>query len=79
MFGFVGKSSKSSHILLHVFQIRPIVGLFEECYGAFRATMPRKGPIMAFPSRAHPSASLLEHIVDFAYTTIIHFASGSVT
>jgi len=31
------------------------------------------------PSRAHPSSSPLEHRANFAYTTIVHFAIGSVT
>jgi hypothetical protein len=29
-------------------------------------------------SKSHPLASLLEHRANFAYTTIVHFASGSV-
>jgi hypothetical protein len=43
------------HVFLYiVFQIRPIIGLLEECYGELYTTMAHKGPIMTF---------LLEHIL----------------
>ncbi len=44
-----------------VFQIRPIVGFVEECYGAFCATMAHKGPIMTL---------LKEHIFKFPFWNI---------
>ncbi len=42
-------SQTSLHIFLCIiFQIKLIVRLLEECYGAFCNTMARKGPIMTF-------------------------------
>ncbi len=39
----------SLHVFLYiVFQIKPIIGLLEECYGEFCTTMAHKGPIMTF-------------------------------
>jgi hypothetical protein len=58
MFNFVDKSSKSSRIsqneIYIIFQIKPIIGLLEECGGAFYTTMARKGPIMAFLQKHLP-------------------------
>jgi hypothetical protein len=40
-------SQANLHVFLYIiFQIKPIIGLLEECYGAFLTTMAHKGPIM---------------------------------
>jgi len=45
----------SLHVFLCiVFQIRPIIGLLEECCGALCTTMARKWPIMAFLQKHIP-------------------------
>jgi hypothetical protein len=68
-------SQTSLHIFLCiVLQIKPIVGFLEECCGALCTTMAYHGT----PSKVHPQASLPKHRANFAYTTIVRFASANV-
>jgi hypothetical protein len=53
---FCWQIKTSLHIFLYiVFKLRPIIGLFEECYGAFCTTMAHKWPIMALLQEHIPS------------------------
>jgi hypothetical protein len=76
---FVGKSSKSSHILPH-----PLSSWANSrtSWGMWWCALHHHGSQGAhhdIPSKAHPLTSLLEHRIDFAYSIIVNFANGSGT
>ncbi len=79
MSNFVNKSSKSSRTPLHCLLSW---ANSKTSWGMLWCTLHHHGSQVAhhdIPSRSHHSSSLLEHRADSAYTTIVHFANGSVT
>ncbi len=77
--GFVSKSSKSSRILPHPLSSWANSKISWRMWWCALHHRGLQGAHHDIPSKAHPLTSLLEHRADFAYTTIVHFVSGSGT